>query len=53
MKRQLRVVNRHIGTIINIWLIGSVGSGQMSVQLSVEKEANKTLYTGSGVSEGY
>lgn len=39
-------------TIISLLYIGSVGAGQMSAQLSVEREANGTLYTGSGVSFG-
>jgi DDE superfamily endonuclease len=38
--------------IINLWSIGVAGFGQMSAQLSVEKEANGTLYTESGVSGG-
>jgi hypothetical protein len=38
--------------ITSLLLIGGAGFGLMSVLLSVEKEANGTLYTESGVSRG-
>jgi hypothetical protein len=47
-----RGFNGHLYMITSLLSIGNVGSGLMSAQLSVEKEANGTLYTGSGVSEG-
>ena len=39
--------------ITSLWNTGDARSGQTSAQLSVEKEANGTLHTGSGVSEGH
>ena len=53
MRRQLHGFSGHSIMITSLLNSGNAGSGQMSAQLSVEKEANGTLYTGSGVSEGY
>lgn len=50
MIRLLHDYNGHFYMIISLSLIGVAGFGQMSAQLSVEREAHGTLYTESGVS---